>query len=70
MPDPHGFMNASMCFVKVKCGSNIPPCFFFFFILLRAEAAVGLGPVQQLLPSFHGRGLGENHLTVPLLPAA
>lgn len=36
-----------------------------------AEAAVGVGPLQQLLPTVAGRGLvRENHLTVPLLPAA
>lgn len=42
-----------------------------FSLSLCAEVAVGVGPVQQLLPAVAGRGLvGENHLTVPLLPAA
>lgn len=49
--------------------------FFFFTTILflppGAEAAAGLGPLQQLLPSVPGRGLvGEDHLAVPLLPAA
>lgn len=55
-----------------------PPTLLFFFflttILLRppgAEAAAGPGPLQQLLPAAPGRGLaGEDHLAVPLLPAA
>lgn len=48
--------------------------FFFTTILFLppgAEAAAGLGPIQQLLPSVPGRWLvGEDHLAVPLLPAA
>lgn len=57
-------------------------CFavFFFFLFTTillllpppgAEAAAGLGPLQQLLPPVPGRGLvREDHLAVPLLPAA
>ena len=38
---------------------------------LCAEVAVGVGPLQQLLPAVAGRGfVRENHLAVPLLPAA
>lgn len=36
-----------------------------------AEAAAGLGPLQQLLPAVPGRGLvGQDNLAVSLLPAA
>lgn len=42
-----------------------------FTLSLRAEAAAGAGPVHQRLPAVVGRRLlGEDHLTVPLLPAA
>lgn len=42
-----------------------------FFSTPVPEATAGAGPVHQRLPAVLGRGLlREDHLTVPLLPAA
>lgn len=57
--------------VPEKRASQLSPVPDVGSVALRPEVAAGAGPVHQRLPAVVGRRLlGEDHLPVPLLPAA